>query len=97
MWAMMESLATIKATGQMPVGQLLLNYAADFKDDPGSLLSPPLLAAIDGIRQQIKKSGGSSGGCAPGRGNLGDYSYTLEYRTQSLIHGRPSLQRPQGR
>jgi uncharacterized protein (DUF58 family) len=59
MWAMMESLATIKATGQMPVGQLLLNYAADFKDDPVIVIiatstSRQLMESVSKLKSQVE-------------------------------------------
>jgi len=61
LWAMMESLATIKATGRMPLGQLLLNHAADFKDDPVDRHHRYFyVPTVDGSRQQIKKSGGEA-------------------------------------
>jgi len=59
LWAMMESLATVKATGRMPLGQLLLNHAADFKDDPVIVIiatstSRQLMEAVSKLKSQVE-------------------------------------------
>jgi hypothetical protein len=56
---MMESLATVKATGRMPLGQLLLNHAADFKDDPVIVIiatstSRQLMEAVSKLKSQVE-------------------------------------------
>jgi uncharacterized protein (DUF58 family) len=59
MWAMMEALAIVRAKGEMPLGELLLDHTADFKDDPAVVIiattnSGQLLEAINRLKNQVE-------------------------------------------
>jgi uncharacterized protein (DUF58 family) len=59
LWAMMEALAVIRANGQIPLGQLLLNHAPEFKDDPVIVIiatstSRQLMEAVSRLKSQVE-------------------------------------------
>jgi uncharacterized protein (DUF58 family) len=59
LWGMMEALAVVRAEGQIPVGQLILNHVGDLKEDPVVMIiatsaSRQLMEAVRNLKTQVE-------------------------------------------
>jgi uncharacterized protein (DUF58 family) len=59
LWGMMEALALVRAEGQIPLGQLILNHVEDLKEDPVVMIiatsaSRQLMDAVRSLKTQVE-------------------------------------------